>query len=554
MQDASFLSALRGRAASMSLSLKIAAGALTVGILGMAAATIFIIGVVERDFGEEFIASRKEITKQIAENIAGALRFKKADVIEKTYKSLIEDAKKPIAALVTVTAGGEVVTQYAGPGRDTSELARLPEQFDAEAKLKPQATMAGGNLVSIAPAGTDNSGNPRGFLIIGWNTDTVEAAVSRVRSSLVAQLSLLMLSVVAAILFLVSRLMTRPLSRIIARMGALADFDTDTPVPYDTRRDEIGAMAGAVITFRDREVNRRRLEAEQDAARQTDLQRQKRVESLIGDFRDQVAAMLGDVLRTLSELQSSSAELTRASSSANTQAITATALSQEASSNVEMVASSASQLAVACREISENVTRTSTVVARAASETDASADRVAHLAAAASRIGAIVDLIRQIASQTNLLALNATIEAARAGEAGKGFAVVASEVKTLATQTAKATEDIAAQIGEIQDSTQNAAQAIEGISRIISEVNHMSSSIAAAVEEQTAATTEISHNGREAAARTSDMASNVGTVASAIEQTADVAGAVGRSAKTIDVTAQSLNAMIDRFLKDVAAA
>jgi methyl-accepting chemotaxis protein len=554
MQDVSFFSALRAKVAAMSLSVKIAAGALTVGILGIAAATFFIMGIVERDFGEEFQASRKEIAKQIAENIAGALRFKKADVIENTYKSLIDDPKKPIAALATVTSAGEIVTQYAGTGQDVGALAHLPEKYAGPEKLRVQSTHIDGRLVSMAPAGTDNNGNPRGFLVIAWNSATIDDAVSRVRSSLLLQLSLLMLAVVAAILFLVSRLMTGPLSRIAARMEALAESDTSSPVPYEDRGDEIGSMAAAVITFRDREVNRRRLESEQDVARRAQQARQSRIEALIAEFRDQAATMVSEVLSTLSDLQSSSAELTRTSNKANTQAISATALSQEASTNVQTVASAASQLALACREISENVSRTSNVVARAASETDSSAQRVAHLTAATGKIGAIVDLIRQIASQTNLLALNATIEAARAGEAGKGFAVVASEVKTLATQTAKATEEIAAQINEIQNSTQNAAEAIDGISRIISEVNHMSASIAAAVEQQTAATTEISQNGQQAAERTSNMAANVGSVAAVIEQTAEVAGTVDRSAKTIDATAHSLNEIIDHFLRDVAAA
>jgi methyl-accepting chemotaxis protein len=176
------------------------------------------------------------------------------------------------------------------------------------------------------------------------------------------------------------------------------------------------------------------------------------------------------------------------------------------------------------------------------------------LATAADRIGAVVGLIRSIANQTNLLALNATIEAARAGEAGKGFAVVASEVKTLATQTAKATEEIAAQIGEIQSSTHDATTAIEGITRIMSEVSSLATSIAAAIEEQSASTAQISRNVQEAARGTTTVVGNVGAVASSIERTTAVAGQVENASDKVRTVADSLSRSVDSFLNDVAAA
>ncbi len=543
-----------GRGTSLPLSFKIAAGALLVGIVGLAAATIFTTRTVESDFSREFEASRAEIAKQIASNIAGALRFRKADVIEEAYRSLVEDPKKPIAALASITAGGEVVTQYAEPGQETARLVALPKADSEKAKDKGRTVRLGNELISIAPAGKDKSGNPYGYLVIAWKTDVVTNYVSTVRFSLLQTLAVAMLAVVVAILLLVSRLMTRPLGFIGDRIKALAEGDTASSVPYEQRGDEIGSMARAVSTLRDREVERMRLEEEQTRAQQARLERQDRVEKLVETFRTSIRTLLQDVLSTLGDMQMKADELTRASSDAGRQASSVSDISQEASSNVQIVAEAAEQLAHSIREISQNVSRTTSVVAKADTEAESSAKRVGHLTTAAEKIGTVVDLIRDIADQTNLLALNATIEAARAGEAGKGFAVVASEVKNLAAQTAKATEEIAAQIGEIQLSTQDTTQAIQGITEIMTEVNSLSTSIAAAIEQQTVATSEISRNVNEAARGTSSVVANVGTVAAAIEETNAVAITVDHAAKAIRTTADTLNDTIDRFLSDVAAA
>jgi methyl-accepting chemotaxis protein len=363
-----------------------------------------------------------------------------------------------------------------------------------------------------------------------------------------------MFAVVAAILFLISRLLTRPLTRITDRVKALADADTDSPVPCAGRGDELGAIAQALSTFRDRELERQRLEQRQRQAQQKERDRQEHINGLIGAFREQVRAILQDLRKPLEEMQLRADELTRASSETARQAAAVGIATRDASTNVETVAGTAEQLAVSIREISANVTRTTSVVDEANREATASTERVSHLSAAAVKIGTVVDLIRKIADQTNLLALNATIEAARAGDAGKGFAVVASEVKSLAEQTAKATEAIGEQIGAIQLSTQDTAQTIQGITRVMSEVNALSTSISAAIEEQTVATTEISQNAKDAARGTLDVVANLAAVTSAIERTNSTAVSVDQSAKTIREAQQLMSVMIERFIQDVAAA
>ena len=541
-------------AGSWPLSVKIAAGAVAVGVIGIIAATLLITRIVENGFQREFTASRNEIARQIAGNIAGALRFKKAEVIADSYKTLIEDPAKPVASLVTMTPAGEVVTQFAEPGQDIARLLGLPKATQDGAEIKVRTVPIGDQLVSIAPAGRDKDGTPYGYFIIAWKTDAVRSYIWSVELSLLTTLSITMLAVVAAILFLTTKLMTRPLGLLSDRMFALAKLDIASPIPGELRRDEIGNMARAVTTFRDREVERMRLEAEQQEARQVELKRQQRIEALVEAFRRQIGDLVRNVVATLAEMQDRAGELTRSSGDASREATMVATASEEASHNVQTVAVAAEELAHSIREISGNVARTTSVVSQADIEADASSQKVAHLASAAEKIGTVVDLIRNVASQTNLLALNATIEAARAGEAGRGFAVVASEVKNLATQTAKATEEIAAQIGEIQTSTRDATQAIGGITRIMSEINSLSTSIAAAIEQQTVATSEISRNVAEAARGTTSVVASVDSVVGAVGRTTQVAEGVDSSARDLRSTTETLNRAVDRFLDDVAAA
>ncbi len=539
---------------AFSLSLKIAAIVVAVGLISMATTTMMIIHVVERDFRSEFQSSRKEIARQIAANIAGAIRWKKTDVIAEAYKQLLEDPKKPIKALATVTAGGELLTQYAEPGNDTARLVNLPKTAAGGAENTARSIQLGDELISIVPAGKDSSGQPYGHLVIAWNLDVVSSYLSSVQFSLVTKLSLAMLAVVIVILVMLSRLVTRPLGALVARMEALAASDTTSPVPYETRSDEIGVIARAVTTFRNREIDRRGLAETQAREEELRRRRQEHIEGLINGFRNQVKVLLDQVAGNMSNMQGAAGELSRTASDASSQAGSMSHASRDASANVQVVADSAEQLAQSIREISQNVARTTSVVSQADSEAAASANRMAVLSTAAERIGTVVELIRSIANQTNLLALNATIEAARAGEAGKGFAVVASEVKALATQTAKATEEIATQVGEIQSSTHDARQAIEGITRIMSEVSSLATSIAAAIEQQTVATSEISRNVQEAARGTTTVVASVGGVVTSIERTTEVAGKVDDASKKVRTAADSLSESVDSFLSDVAAA
>jgi methyl-accepting chemotaxis protein len=225
--------------------------------------------------------------------------------------------------------------------------------------------------------------------------------------------------------------------------------------------------------------------------------------------------------------------------------------SEQATANVETVASATEELSSSIKEISSQVAHSTTISSTAVQAANDTNGTIRELAEAAQRIGELVDLINDIAEQTNLLALNATIEAARAGDAGKGFAVVASEVKNLATQTAKATEDIGGQITAIQGTTGEAVKAIENISTKISEMNEIATTIAAAVEEQGAATGEISRNVQEAATGTNRVNTNIGDVKTASSETGQAAGEVLTSAQELSRQSEILRGEVDKFLNEV---
>ena len=221
--------------------------------------------------------------------------------------------------------------------------------------------------------------------------------------------------------------------------------------------------------------------------------------------------------------------------------------------NVQTVASATEELSSSIREIGNQVSESSRIVGAAVTQADDTNAKVKALAEAAQKIGDVVTLINEIAGQTNLLALNATIEAARAGEAGKGFAVVASEVKNLATQTAKATEEIAGQVRAIQDATDTSAQAIDTIAQTINRVNEISTAIASAVEEQGAATQEIARNVQQAAQGTTEVSSNIGSVTQVAQETGAAATQLLSSAGELARNGTLLRSQVDDFLREVRA-
>ena len=286
-----------------------------------------------------------------------------------------------------------------------------------------------------------------------------------------------------------------------------------------------------------------------------DEQRDRRasIEVAIAAFRDTIATVLNTLSDSTATLRSTSTVLSSASGQTASQAAGAVNSSTDASANVGAAAAGAEQLLASISEIGDQLRRATELVQLAVQEANATNAEIAGLAHSAQEIGEVVDLIRKIAAQTNLLALNATIEAARAGESGRGFAVVAAEVKSLAVQTAKATEQIAAQISAVQASTGTAVEAIRRNSARMQEINDHTTAIAASVNQQNAATEEISHNVSDAAQGTKTVADILNKVAEALTETRRSAETVLGASENVETAATALRGEVEGFLAKVVA-
>ncbi|TYL96346.1 HAMP domain-containing protein [Bradyrhizobium rifense] len=366
---------------------------------------------------------------------------------------------------------------------------------------------------------------------------------------------LAVLVIVLGCSFVIGRSVTRPLAKITDLTERLAAGDRAFEVPYTNLSNEVGGLAKALAVFKDNASAVGRMHAEQQESKQrADDEKRKTMTDLAGKFEASVQAVVRDVFNEARAMQQAAKGMSETANKATDRASFVATACQQASSNVQTVASAAGQLSSSITEISQRVAQAAAVADKAAADGQRTNDTVQGLAAAAHKIGEVIDLINQIASQTNLLALNATIEAARAGEAGRGFAVVASEVKSLASQTAKATDEIGAQITAIQAETNQVVGNIDNIRKTIMEVNEISSSIAAAVEEQGAATQAIAHSVREAASGTDQVSQNISGVTDATAETGQAAGLVLKSSGRLTEKLQSLENEVSTFVAGVRAA
>jgi methyl-accepting chemotaxis protein len=354
--------------------------------------------------------------------------------------------------------------------------------------------------------------------------------------------------------WLIGRSITGPLAGLAGAMKRLADGDLSAEIPAARADDEIGAMARAVHVFRDHARERDRLEAEQLQASGEREERAATVERLVRGFGGAADAALSSVRTAADKLGAAAQGMGDTASRVGAEAEQAARAAGAASSNVAQAAVAAEQLAGSVAEVARQTASSTEVAGRAVAETKRSVGIMGTLGEAASRIGEVVGLIQSIAAQTNLLALNATIEAARAGEAGRGFAVVAAEVKSLANQTARATEDIAHQIGAIQEASGEARIAIDTVSSVIEEMSAMAASIASAVEEQNMAVVSIAHNVAQASNDADAGAGAMRGVEHAASGARITASDVAVLAVQLGGEAENLSVSIRKFLDQVRVA
>jgi methyl-accepting chemotaxis protein len=374
--------------------------------------------------------------------------------------------------------------------------------------------------------------------------------------SLILQLGLLLAAIALTFgaVTTVSRRVINPLHNIRDAMLKVAGGDLSVATGYVERQDEIGALAGALEAFKQQAADKLKIEAQERERNAGAAARQRVIDAYVAEFETAVRDSLQQLGRASGEMRTTSNDLSNVSRQTNDRVHVAQRASGEASQSVENVASAAEELSASINDISQQAVHAAGIASRAVDQALKTDGTVQGLAKSAGRIGEVVGLINTIAAQTNLLALNATIEAARAGEAGRGFAVVASEVKSLASQTAKATDEISEQIAEIQKVAGEAVEAIKGIGSIIGEVNEVATTIAAAVQEQGAATQEITRSTQYAAQGTKNVSDNITGVKTDADAAATAAENVKSASETLENQSQHLGRQVTDFLGKIRAA
>ena len=473
----------------------------------------------------------------------------------------------------------------------TASLAKMRQTMDAWSKIVPpegkarfdEADKALGEFIafrtklvelndSVSPAAArewgDNDANRANRTALGKHIDGMveiykqqaEAEDAALDAFFMQRLQLLIGLAAGIVLlglgcgYLISaRLIAKPLVSVTGAMRAIAGGDLTAAVPGAKRGDEVGEIARALAVFKENLEKSRRLEEEKAAEQAAREERQKRLESSIVEFNRDVESVLTTVTAATTQLGNSSREMSRIAQDTNQRMNVVASSSEQASNNVQTVASATEELSASIGEIGQQVTRSNAVVETCTEQMRVASDTVQGLAAAAQKIGEVVGLINDIASQTNLLALNATIESARAGEAGKGFAVVANEVKTLATQTARATEDIVAQVSDIQQATNASVRAIAMIDETMGQLRETMTTIAAAVQEQSAATQDIARSVQEAAIGTQSVNDNTAQVTQGVSETEGAARDVQNATDDVAQQADVLSRQVEGFFSRIRA-
>jgi methyl-accepting chemotaxis protein len=509
-------------------------------------------GVVERQYKD---AQEGRASVQDAQERAKAalrmVRYNKND-----YIFVLDDALK------TIVQGARPETE----GSDQSKVTDPTGKYFGVELVKIGREQGSGyvDYWYAKPGANLNDASPktsyvRRFEPWGWSIGTgvyIDDVAAQVRQTtmLAAGIGAVLLLVIGGIAMIVVRGLTRRLGALSIAMTALSAGRTDTVLPETKGNDEIDAMTKAVAVFRGNAIERDRLAATSESEQRARAARQEQVDTLVRGFDAKVKAMLDGVRGNLGQMTQAADTMSSVASSANERAAEAENISQATSHNVQTVASAAEELTGSVNEIGSLVGRATEVITKASALTRDTDAAIGSLAANAAKIGDVVNLIQAIAEQTNLLALNATIEAARAGESGRGFAVVASEVKALASQTAKATDEIRGQIGTMQESTKGAVDAIAAIVATMGEVQSFTNSIAAAVEEQGSATGEISRSIQETAQGAGKLTDEFAHVSQAIGNTHRTAAELGDATAALRRETEALDQEVGSFLRGVAAA
>ncbi len=467
------------------------------------------------------------------------------------------------ATLFVVDDSGQFVRRSTNVKKENGDRAvgtQLAADHPAQALLrrgeayKGPATLFGKSFMTAYFPVTNPTGKVIGILYVGVPMAELDAMLSQAMRTMVVAAAIAALLVLGLTMLAVRRV-TKPLAAVTDALTAIAEGREDVAIKSDDRSDEIGEIARSLVVFRSAASERRRMREEQTAAAAAAVeQRKAELQRFVDSFQASIGGIIENVLTSSGEFEREARQLTQTARTTADLSGHSAGASETASEHVRTAAAASDELSGSIAEIIRRVQESNAIAAEAVNQATATDQRIKELSDAGNRIGDVVKLITSIAEQTNLLALNATIEAARAGDAGRGFAVVAQEVKTLAGQTAKATEEISSQIANMQTVTQESVDAIKAIGSTIERINGIAASISAAVEQQRAATQNITQSVRSAATGTAEVVENIRSAARGAGETGESSNRMFASAQALSSESLRLKAEVQKFLDGMRAA
>jgi methyl-accepting chemotaxis protein len=567
-----------------TLKLKLGTKALICAVLVIAVNTALVVGAAYWSLTSEFAdRARRDIDTNLRTlTLAFAETFKDAKVTlkdgavsrvempqmpELKDHAIVDRAVSYVGGNATLfvydEANGQFVRRSTNVKKENGERAvgtQLAADHPGQAMLRrgeayqgPAVLFGKTFMTSYFPVSSP-AGKVIGILYVGIPMTQLDAMLTQAMQTMAVAGGFAAL-LVLAVTMLVVRRVTSPLTSVTDALTAIANGGDNVRITCDDRADEIGDMARTVAVFKSNALERQRLrDAQSASAVAASEQRKTELRSFVDAFQTSVGGIIDNVLNSSGEFERGARQLTETARTTADLSGRSAGASETASEHVRSAAVASDELSTSIADIARRVQESNGIAAEAVKQAAATDQRINELSEAGARIGDVVKLITSIAEQTNLLALNATIEAARAGDAGRGFAVVAQEVKTLAGQTAKATEEIGSQIANMQLATQESVAAIKAIGQTIERISEIATSISSAVEQQRAATQNIAQSVRSAASGTADVVSNIRNAAKGAGETGDNSDRMFTSAKALSAESLRLKAEVDKFLDRMRAA